>query len=186
LHIYPLTRSCFWGALMNNSWKKIGPEHVQENVFELIGKEWMLVTAGEERNWNTMTASWGGLGVLWGKNVSTVYIRDSRYTFEFMNRAKVYTLSFFDQTHRDALSYCGSHSGRDVDKAKETGLHPVIIDGGVVFEEARMVLVCRTLYSQDFDPKLFLDQSVEKHYPNKDYHRMYIGEIESVYCTADA
>ena len=164
---------------MNNQFTPTSPESLDENTFTLIGKEWMLITAGTIDHWNTMTASWGGLGVLWGKNVSFCFVRNTRYTFEFMNESPTFSLTFFDEKHRSALDYCGSNSGRDVDKAKETGLTPVEIDGSVAFTEARLVLVCRKLYEQDMDPASFVDPSIADHYVQKDYHRIYVGEIEN-------
>ncbi|NLN65166.1 MAG: flavin reductase family protein [Clostridiaceae bacterium] len=163
---------------MNNQFTQIKPEQITDNPFQLIGSDWMLVTAGNKDAYNTMTASWGGLGVLWGKNVAICYVRPSRYTYSFMEKADHFTLSFFDASYRKALNFCGSHSGREYDKAAETGLVPVQIDdGAVAFQQARLVLVCRKLYYQDFDPKLFLVPELMKNYPSEDYHRMYVGEI---------
>ena len=127
---------------------------------------------------NTMTASWGGLGILWERKVATCYIRPTRYTFEFTERSPYFTLSFFDEKHRKKLTYCGTHSGRNTDKIREAGLTPVKEGGFVYFEEARLVLACRKLYYQDIGPERFLDPKIENMYPQKDYHRMYIGEIE--------
>lgn len=162
------------------------PEQISGNVFQLIGNEWMLITAGTMDRWNTMTASWGGLGVLWSKNVSFCFVRDSRYTYEFMNEASTYSLSFYPPAYKDALKYCGSHSGRDVDKAAETGLVPVELEGTVAFQQARLVLVCTKIYQQDIDPANFIDPGIEASYPNKDYHRVYVGEIRTVYSAPDA
>ncbi|MBT3273603.1 MAG: flavin reductase family protein [Spirochaetales bacterium] len=161
--------------------KTIQPEDLQDNIFKMIGTDWMLVTAGTPKKWNTMTASWGAMGVLWNKKVCFCFVRDSRYTFSFMNENDEFTLSFFKEEHREALNYCGSHSGRDVDKAVETGLIPVAAGNSVSFEQARLVLVCKKIFSQDLVPEQFLDSSIGEHYPSKDYHRMYIGEI--VNCT---
>ena len=100
---------------------RIDPKELNQNVFSMIGEQWMLVTAGTAERCNTMTASWGGLGVLWGKPVATVYIRPQRYTLEFVEREDCFTLSFFGEEYRKALALCGSKSGRDVDKVKECG-----------------------------------------------------------------
>lgn len=100
---------------------RIDPKELDQNVFSMIGEQWMLVTAGTVERCNTMTASWGGLGVLWGKPVATVYIRPQRYTLEFVEREDCFTLSFFGEEYRKALALCGSKSGRDVDKVKECG-----------------------------------------------------------------
>lgn len=162
--------------------EKIDPKAMPQNVFSLIGDQWMLVTAGTEGALNTMTASWGGLGVLWGKNVATCYIRPQRYTREFVEREAYFTLSFFGEEWRKALGLCGAKSGRDVDKVKECGFTPAAAAcGAPYFEEAELVLVCKKLYCQDMDEGCFLDPAiVEKHYPGKDFHRMYVGEITEV------
>lgn len=166
-------------------YRRIEPENIiseQINPFQMIGKDWMLVTAGDENGWNTMTASWGFMGVMWGKNVATTVIRPQRYTREFADKADYFTLSFFGEDMRKALSYCGSHSGRDVNKAEETGLTPVFVDGTTTFEQAETVIVCKKLYVQEMTPESFEDNTIdEKWYAEKDYHIQYIGEIKSVY-----
>ena len=78
------------------SFREIKPEELKENPFDLIGKQWMLITAGDETKCNTMTASWGGVGIMWGKPTATAYIRDSRFTKEFVDGSEYYTLSFFE------------------------------------------------------------------------------------------
>ena len=163
---------------MNAKWKEIQPDDLAESVFKNIGTEWMLVTAGTEENWNTMTASWGGMGVLWSTPVCFAFVRKSRHTYKFMNDSSHFTLSFYAEKYRDALNYCGKYSGRDVDKAAETGLTPTAVGDTVCFEEARLVFVCKKIYFHDIDPANFLDPSIESNYPNKDYHRTYIGQVE--------
>jgi flavin reductase (DIM6/NTAB) family NADH-FMN oxidoreductase RutF len=157
--------------------KETAPDELTDNPFKLIGEDWMLITAGTSDSFNTMTASWGGLGVLWERKVATCYIRPTRHTFSFVERSSVFTLSFFGEQHRKALQYCGTHSGRNSDKVKGAGLTPVQEGGAIYFNEARLVLVCRKIYAQDIDPGLFLDPAIGSMYPQKDYHRMYIGEI---------
>ncbi|MDR0524245.1 MAG: flavin reductase family protein [Spirochaetaceae bacterium] len=145
-----------------------------------IGDEWMLITCGGAENWNTMTASWGGIGVLWGKDVAFMFIRPTRFTYPLANESELFTLSFFDASYRRALEVCGAKSGRDTDKAAAAGLTPIVFpDLGVSFQEADEVILCRKLYVHDFDPRGFLDSSLESLYPIKDYHRMFIGEILS-------
>ena len=100
-------------------------ESLEFNPFKKISKQWMLITAGDEKKSNTMTASWGGLGIMWGKNVATAYIRPNRYTKEFVDQTDRFTLSFLPEEERKALNYCGTVSGRDVeDKWAAAGLHP--------------------------------------------------------------
>lgn len=151
------------------------------NPFTMIDKEWMLVSAGNAQKCNTMTASWGGLGVLWNKYVSYIFIRPQRYTMEFLEKEDYYSLCFFDESERKALSYCGSHSGRDVDKIKETGLTPAYNEAAPYFEQAKLVFICRKLHGQNIDPACLIDKSIDGDcYPKKDYHKMFIGEIVKV------
>jgi flavin reductase (DIM6/NTAB) family NADH-FMN oxidoreductase RutF len=152
-----------------------------------IGDDWALLTAGSGgTGWNTMTVSWGGLGELWGRDTAFVFVRPHRYTFEFINAASLFTLSFFDKSHHRALEFCGANSGRDEDKAARTGLSPIVFNsgkaaGGIGFEEASEIIICRKLYTHDFNPAAFLDPFIEKEcYPQKDYHRMFIGEVVSL------
>jgi len=166
-----------------NPFIEVEPEGIRDNVFKLIGSDWMLVAAGTRDSFNMMTASWGGMGVLWNKNIAICFIRPHRYTYEFIERADTFTLSFFSEQYRDALNLCGSKSGRHVDKAATTGLTPVDgATGAVYFAEARLVLECRKIYFQDLNPAHFLDSDIHKNYPKRDYHRMYVGEI--LHCLA--
>lgn len=166
---------------MNNKFREISPMEITENTFSMIGHDWMLITAGNLQKYNTMTASWGGLGVLWGKKICFCVVRPHRYTYEFMEREGSFTLSFFDEQYRSALNFCGANSGRDVDKAAAAGITPMEdVTGRVHFEEARCVIECKKIYFQDLEPENFLDADIHKSYPNKDYHRMYVGEITRV------
>lgn len=92
------------------------------NPFTKLSKEWALVTAGDKEKSNTMTVSWGGTGVLWGKNVVFIFIRESRYTKDFIDNGEFFSLSFLSEKYRDALKYCGAHSGRGEDKWSKAGL----------------------------------------------------------------
>lgn len=163
------------------SFQEVSIEELQMNPFTKIGKEWMLITAGNEEKHNTMTASWGGVGVLWGKNVVTAYIRPQRYTKEFVDAQDVFTLSFFGDNCREALTLCGKVSGKDRDKIKEAGLTPYYVDGTTAFEEAELVFVCRKLYADEIRSEKFIDKDADENcYPQKDYHTMYIAEITKV------
>jgi flavin reductase (DIM6/NTAB) family NADH-FMN oxidoreductase RutF len=162
---------------METRFQTLDPEDVQDNVFKLIGKDWMLITAGIRESFNTMTASWGGMGVLWDKKVCFAFVRPTRYTFEFLEKSEVYTFSFLEEQYRDILMYCGTKSGRDVNKVIETNLTPIFRNGTVFFAEARLVMECRKIYVQDITPGNFLDQTMNEYYPKKDYHRIYVGEI---------
>lgn len=169
------------------AWKEIKPEELNLNPFTAIGKEWMLITAGTKENCNTMTASWGGLGVIWGKPSVTAYIRQTRYTKEFTDREAYFTLSFFGEAYREALNLCGTVSGRDKDKIKEAALTPCDVGGTAAFEEARLVFVCRKQFRQFMSPEGFdVKENDARWYPDRDYHTMYIGSIEKILIKEEA
>jgi len=153
-------------------------ESIDENTFKLIGRDWMLITAGNEESFNTMTASWGGLGVIWNDPVAFIFVRPQRYTFGFTESNEFFTLSFFEEKYRNALNICGTKSGRDCDKVALAGLTAVHDGDCTYFDEAKLVLVCRKLYAQDLKAECFIDSAVAKaHYPSEDYHKMYVGKI---------
>jgi flavin reductase (DIM6/NTAB) family NADH-FMN oxidoreductase RutF len=160
--------------------KLISPYDINESVFHLLDKDWMLITAGKDGHFNTMTASWGGFGIIWNQPMAFIFVRPPRYTYQFLEQYEMFTLSFFGPGYRKALNFCGSRSGRDVDKMAETGLSPVVSEkGNIYFREARLIFECRKIYFQDICPENFLDQKIESNYPEKDYHRMYFGKIEN-------
>ena len=162
--------------------KKIDVSELRMNPMTKIGKEWMLVTAGsKERGYNTMTASWGHLGHIWGFDTSVIYVRPQRYTKQFVDREEKYTLCFFPG-YKKEMGYLGTKSGRDEDKVAAVGLTPVFGDGFTYFAEASLVLVCRKLYRAPLKEEYFLDKSiVTDDYPKKDFHDLYVGEILEVY-----
>lgn len=161
--------------------KEIKSSEIVNNPFDLIGKDWALVTAKNGEGCNTMTASWGGVGIMWNKPVAFTFIRPQRYTFGLMENEDYYTLSFFDEEYRDALKFCGTKSGRDYDKVKETGLTPVYDESAPYFEEAKLVLVCKKLYAQNLNRESIIDEAtVSPAYTADDFHKMYISEIVKV------
>ena len=149
------------------------------NPFTKIGKEWALISAGDKNKCNTMTVSWGGVGVHWGKNVVYIFIRDSRYTKEFIDNGEFFSMSFFDEKYRDALSYCGKESGRNVDdKFKGAGLTPAFRHNIPYPDEANLVLLCRKMAAVPITEDTFVDpQIMPKWYSDNDMHVMYVGEI---------
>ena len=162
--------------------KKISPFDIDDNVFKMMDKDWMLVTAGTRDHVNTMTASWGHLGIMWNLPVAICYIRPQRHTFGFANDDDCYTLSFFEEKDREILQFCGTKSGRDHDKIRETGLIPLETDSGnIYFEQARLVLECRKIYQDDMKAEHFVRPEIaRKNYPKNDFHRFYFGEIINV------
>jgi len=163
------------------SFKEIAPGDLQANPFSLIGSDWMLISAGDTEKFNTMTASWGGLGILWNKPVATIYVRPQRYTHEFTSKNDFFTLTFFEEKHREILKFCGANSGRKVNKVKETGLLPIDTPhGSVAFSQARLIMECRKLYTGELSAASFnVPEIARRNYPAEDYHTFYIGEIIS-------
>ena len=164
-----------------NKFKEIKPEELNQSPFKLIGKDWMLITAEKEGKVNTMTASWGGLGVMWGKNVAYIVIRPQRFTKEFVDSSPTFSLTFFDNSFRKQLSYLGTVSGKDEDKISKSNLTIAYSDDTPHFEESKLTVICKKLYAQDFKPECFIETSLdEKWYPERDHHTLYIAEVEKI------
>ncbi len=152
--------------------------YLKENVFKIIGKDNALLTAGTLQDFNTMTIGWATMGVLWGKNVVIVYVRPTRHTYDLMESHDIFTVSFYEETFREKLSYLGTHSGKDEDKIKNCELMPLEVkDGGVTFGESRLTFVCKKIYFQDLNSEEIPELVIGKYYSRKDFHRFYIGEI---------
>lgn len=156
--------------------------------FHLLDKQWFLLAAGDfaAGKYNAMTVSWGGLGTMWDRPVVQVVVRPHRYTFEFMEEYPDFTVSAFPEASRKALNLLGTVSGRGRNKIAESGLtvRAGQAVGSPVFGEAELVLECRKLFFQDIDPAGFVDKSLERNYPRKDYHRVYVGEVVAASASA--
>lgn len=165
---------------------EINPDKFIQSPFHLIGKVWQLIAAEKDGKVNAMTASWGGLGVMWGKNAAYIVIRPQRYTKEFVDTAETFSLSFFGDCYRDMLTYMGTVSGRSEDKIAETGL-TVLHDGKTpYFAEATAVMICKKMYAQEMLPQCFIDTAArEKWYPEQDFHTLYIAEVEKILLKAE-
>lgn len=166
--------------------EKLSVGQLNDNVFSTIGKEWMLVTAGNKDSFNMMTASWGCLGWLWNKPVAVVFIRPERHTHGFIESNEYLTLNFlgYGEEARNIYNVCGSKSGRDINKAETTGLQPVETElGNVTYKQARLTLECRKLYKDDIKQSSFIDKGLERWYGGAagGYHDMYILEIVNAY-----
>ena len=168
---------------MLKNYSEIQCKSLNDNVFQLLDNEWMLISAGTLNSFNTMTASWGSFGILWHKPVATIFVRPHRYTNEFLEKNLHFSLSFLGSEHKEILNFCGQHSGRNVDKIKETGLSPLTLPSGCVgFEQARMLFECKKLYVDQLKGESFLEKEIiHKEYPGKDFHHMFIAEIIHVY-----
>ncbi|HZJ76607.1 MAG TPA: flavin reductase [Oscillospiraceae bacterium] len=160
---------------------EIKPEEFTKSPFKLIGKDLMLITAEKDGKVNTMTAAWGGLGVMWKKNVAFVVIRPQRYTKEFVDASDTFSLSFFGGDKKEMLNYLGTTSGRDEDKIKKADLTVVYDDETPYFEEAAMVILCKKLFAQDYKPESFIKKEIiDEWYPISDFHTLYIAEITKI------
>lgn len=158
--------------------KEISAKDIDGNLIKAIADEWMLIAAGNESNYNMMTASWGFVGEMWGNDHAIAMIRPQRYTWEFVDKNDYFTLSFYGVA-KEIHKVCGSKSGRDVNKTELTGLTPVFSDGTVYFDEARLVLICKKQYVQQLDIDHFTDKAPLKWYDG-DLHYMVVGKIEKV------
>jgi len=150
-------------------------------IFNLWGKQWMLLTAGDVENnsFNCMTVAWGSIGVMWNKPFVQVVVRPTRYTYEFMEKSDTFTLSAFSEEYRKDISYLGKVSGKNENKLEKTAL--TVIPSQMIkcpsYDEAELVIECRKIYSSRFNPDEFIDPSIKENYPEKDYHKVYFGEI---------
>ena len=163
------------------NFSEIKPEKFEYSPFKLIGEDWMLITAEKEGKLNSMTASWGGLGVMWNKNVAFIAIRPQRYTKEFVDGSDTFSLTFFDHSFKKDLTYIGSTSGRDEDKIEKTGLTVLHTDGVPFFEQANIAILCKKLYAQEYKPECFMSKKLnDVMYPDDDHHTLYIAEVTKI------
>lgn len=162
--------------------KKVDYRTLSFNPFTKLDRNWALLAAGEKGKWNAMTVSWGGMGTLWGAPAVTVYVRKSRYTLEFIEKSPIFTLTFLQDGHKDALSVYGSKSGRDIDKMAGCGLTPCFVEGHPTFEEAETVFVCRKRFHQYMPPEQFEDdETIKEWYADNNFHNMFVGEVIACY-----
>ncbi|MCH4017932.1 MAG: flavin reductase [Prevotella sp.] len=164
--------------------KEVNYKDMKFNPFNLLGKEWMLVSAGNEQDGcNTMTISWGHLGCLWGNNDPTaiIYLRPSRYTKTFVDKEEYFTLCVMDKSFKKQMAYLGSVSGRDEDKIAKAGLTKIFADNSIYFAEAKMVFICKKVYASPLQKSGFIsNETIDKNYPKSDFHTMYVGKIEKI------
>lgn len=152
-------------------------------VFQVFGTQNALLTAGDRGDCNTMTIGWCQLGRLWNLPVCTVYVRPERYTYQFMESHDYFTVSVLPASEKKTLAFCGTQSGRLVDKIRECGLTVRYGAGDApFFEEAEWVLVCKKLFVQDMTPSCVVDERIFQSYGAKGgWHRIYTGEVVEAY-----
>ena len=161
--------------------KKVDLKTLRPEIFEIFLKQNALLTAGDREKCNTMTIGWGLMGDLWNVPAFTAYVRPSRYTWQFAEENDCFTVSFFGTPRPQALAVLGTKSGRDMDKIHQSGLTPVELEGQVAFEEAQVVLICKKIYVDDLKSEKIPQQWKDKFYGDGDYHRIYTGQVLSVY-----
>ncbi len=161
------------------AFKEIKPSDIRENFIPAVRDEWMLISAGDEKCHNMMTASWGFTGEMWGKDCAIAAIRPTRHTYTLTEQNDYFALCFMGD-NRECHKVCGSESGRDVDKVAKTGLTPIFDCGTMYFEEARLVLIVKKMYADTLKPECFTDKAADTKWYNNDYHKMYFGEIVKV------
>ena len=163
------------------SFHKTDLNSVAFSPFKAIGDNWAILTGCSAAGFNSMTVSWGAAGVLWGKPCVFVFVRPSRYTYDFMEQGNRFSLSLLPEGMHQKVAVFGSKSGRDCDKYALSGAALGEEDGVKFCAEAETVFLCKKIGAADLTPQWFLDKGVDPaFYGGKDFHRMYIGEVEAV------
>jgi flavin reductase (DIM6/NTAB) family NADH-FMN oxidoreductase RutF len=164
--------------------RPIQVEQLIIRAYNLWQKQWLLLTSGDfsTGQYNCMTVAWGCLGQMWGFPVAQVVVRKQRYTYEFMEKYPTFTLCVFPKTLKQSLNVLGTRSGRDEDKIARVGFTPIAsrVVAAPCFAQAELVIECQKLYWQEMAPENFMNQRIDRHYPQKDYHRFYYGNILAV------
>jgi flavin reductase (DIM6/NTAB) family NADH-FMN oxidoreductase RutF len=185
----PLTADAREGAtdVFTDRFIAIAPEDINDNVFKLFGQDWSLLTAGPIPGHNSMTTSFGGVGILFDKPAVWSFLRANRYTLEIILKTHTYTMCFFPDQYRPELLLLGSKSGRSSNKMQESKLTPLITpDGNSAYAEARLILECRLLEVTTVNPDDFFSETerkfiLEAYKEAKQYHKIVIGEITKVW-----
>ncbi len=168
------------------SFQTIKPEELTINIIQLIRYEWLLITAGIDGDFNSMTACWGGIGHLWDDHHTCfIFVRPDRYTYEFLEKYDYFTIQFFNTNYKEKLHFLGTNSGKNINKIKEVGFTPMkTSNSSIYYNEAKIVIDCKKIYYQDINPNNFLDKSIDEwyadNYPEDGYHRMYVGSIQNI------
>jgi flavin reductase (DIM6/NTAB) family NADH-FMN oxidoreductase RutF len=167
--------------------KKIAVKDFSCLPLDILANQWMLLASGDfsAKNFNMMTVGWGGFGTMWGKPFCMVVVRPGRHTYQFMEKSSDFTISAFPDDCKRTLGILGSASGRDMDKINSSGFTPIASTSASSpgFDEAELIIECKKIYFDDFKPENFLDPEIENCYPDKDYHRMYFGEVQAIFAS---
>ncbi len=163
------------------SFEKVNVDELMMSPTKEIGKNWGILTGTSREGFNSMTVSWGSIGVLWSRPCVFAFVRPGRYTYRFLEGGEYFSLAILPEGFHEKASVFGSKSGRDVDKYAVSGFS-VCEENGVKYPaEAETVFICKKIAASDVTPEWFIDENIDgDNYPKKDYHRMYVGEIISV------
>ena len=171
----------------------------QIDVFDYSGEimkrlaKGVLLTTKANGRVNTMSISWGALGIEWNKPIFTTYVREGRFTRELLDANGEFTVNIpMDGSDLSLIGKCGSVSGRDTDKIAANNL--TLVDGDLVsvpaIKEYPLTLECRIVYKQLQDKNAISEADKARFYPdlpstncagNRDYHIAYFGEIVAAY-----
>ena len=163
----------------------VSPEEFDENIFNLVGKDWTVITAGEEPN--SMVASWGGVGIMFNKPVTWCFLRANRYTLEKIKETGFYTMSYFPEQYKGEIMPFGTKSGRNTDKMAQTKLTPVLTPAGApAYKEAKIIIECKLIAAPTVSKDEFYTQEgkdfLQGGYDEaKDWHKLVYGEITKIY-----
>ena len=169
--------------------KKIDPFDYAKEITHAV-KKGVLVTTKTDQQLNTMSISWGTLGIQWGLPIFTVFVRGCRHTSVMLDENPEFTINVpLDAVDKEIIRYCGTKSGRDVDKFKDLGLtleapETISVPG---IKELPLTLECKVIYKQQQYPECMTDPEPHTHYPENsqdihgDYHTAYYGQIVNAY-----
>lgn len=160
--------------------KEILAKELDFNFFDQFKNSWALVVVDDGKEDNAMTIAWGGIGILWSKEVCSVYVKDVRYTKHMLDQSEYFSVSFFDDKYKDVLAYMGKVSRKDEDKITTSKMTRDYVDNVLVLKEAKVTLIMKKIYQIDLETSQVTDPSILKYYPNGEYHTQYIGEVIKV------
>ena len=160
-----------------------------QQVNKILGSTGLLLASGRpEKPTNAMAIGWGTLGKVWGRCMWVVLVRPSRFTYQVIEEADDFTVNVPGADLAKAVSYCGSHSGRDQDKLAKAGLGVAPgreVSSGII-EACPINYECQVVGKSDIVPELLVDTVKREFYAQGDYHRVYFGQVLAVYADKKA
>ena len=164
--------------------KEIKAVDVKDNVIEQFDFKNALACARKDNSFNMCSIGWGSIGVLWSKQVMTIYVKPIRYTSLFLDNDDYFTVTFFNDDVNDRIiKICGTCSGKDTNKVEKANLKPIYLENGVSFEGYKRIYVCKKIYQDQFKKECFVNSKeiIKKYYDTEQCHNIYVGEIIKVY-----